>query len=265
MKEFVFLILIGLLTTSLSGQKGVEIGGHIGVAHYYGDLNPKYTLSDPGLSFGLKARRNFNYRTCISAGIDFGRVSGSDADAFNAFESSRNLSFKSNIIDFNFTYEFNFFPYQHGSSEYFYTPYIFAGFSIMKYNPTAELNGESYGLRDLKTEGDFYGLVSGSFAYGVGLKWDLNRDFSLNFNLSGRRLFTDRIDDVSENYPDVSSLGSSPVAAELSNRSPDTGFGRPGTQRGDGRFHDTVFFFNVGIMRYFGKLRCPPISKNLGY
>lgn len=261
---FLFLFSFFCISISAEAQRGIEIGAHIGLAHYYGDLNTTYKVSDPGIAIGLKFRRNFNERLCVAAGLDYGKVSGSDSNSFNVFEKTRNLDFRSNVFDLNFTGEFNFFPYIHGTADNYYTPYFFAGVSMMRFNPKTDLDGVTYNLVDYNTEEKnsnnnlAYGLVSGSFVYGVGFKWDINRDYSFNVHLSGRSLFSDYIDDVSQNYS-----GASGVDLALSNRSGDINFGAPGTQRGDGLSNDTVFFFSVGILRYYGKLRCPPILKDL--
>ena len=256
-------LIISIVSVSMlcSAQKGLEVGLRGGIAHYFGDLNPSYTLSDPGLHLGMKFRRNFNERICVSMGLDYGRLSGSDSNSFNSFEKNRNLDFSSNVIDASFTMEFNFFPYIHGSADYNYTPYLFGGFSLVRFNPKTEYQGETYILRDYNTEGADYGLTSGAFAYGMGMKWDINRDFSINVEISGRRLFSDYIDDVSQNYP--SRTPNNAIAAALSNRSEDTDFGAPGTQRGDGLSNDSVYFLSVGVMRYFGKLPCPAISRDI--
>ena len=55
------------------------------------------------------------------------------------------------------------------------------------------------------------------------------------------------------------------TAGILSNRSIDlpgvtTDFA-PGTQRGDAFNNDTYLFIGVGLMYYFGDLKCPNISK----
>ena len=39
-------------------------------------------------------------------------------------------------------FEFNFLPYIHGSRDYFFTPYLFAGFSVFSFNPKAEYTGD---------------------------------------------------------------------------------------------------------------------------
>ena len=264
----VFLIILSLcFIHCATAQRGVEVGGHVGIAYYFGDLNTNYNLSKPGISVGLKTRRNFNERLSIAAGLTYGQINGSDENATNSFQRKRNLDFKSNVFDVDFTAEFNFFPYIHGSTDYYYTPYLFAGFSVFKFNPTAELNGQRYDLRDLGTEGQArgqeYGLVTGSLVYGVGFKWDLNRDWSFNVHLGGRNVRSDYIDDVSLNYPNFASLevARGPEAVALSNRTTDPDFTIEGLQRGNGKDNDVVYFLSIGIMKYFGTLPCPAISK----
>ena len=80
-------------------QKGQELGGYIGLAHYFGDLNTDYSLNDPGPAFGLVFRNNFNERVCLAGSFNYSRLSASDEDAQNSFERARNLSFFSNTVD----------------------------------------------------------------------------------------------------------------------------------------------------------------------
>ena len=142
-----------LLSLSSYSQKGHEIGLRTGTVSYFGDLNTDYSLTDMGFAIGVVARRNVNNRISYVLAADYGKVSASDANSNNYFQRTRNLSFKSNVFDFNVAMEFNFFPYMHGSDENYYTPYLFGGFSFMKFNPQAELNGQTYNLRDFGTEG----------------------------------------------------------------------------------------------------------------
>lgn len=266
-KYFFTLILLLSSFGIIDAQKGIELGGNAGISYYFGDLNTNYNLSSPGISLELKARKNFNERVSVAAGLLFGTIQASDSNSGNNFERARNLDFSSNVWDLNFSLEFNFFPYYHGSEDNYYTPYVFGGFSVVKYNPTTELNGTKYELRDFGTEGQFFGneyfLMSGALVYGIGFKWDINRDWSVNTQISGRRLFTDYIDDVSGSYPDFASLEAlrGTTAVALSNRSPDPDFVRPLMQRGNGKENDVLYFISIGIMKYIGQLECPSISK----
>ena len=265
-----FFLISSFLCLQLSAQEGIEYGGHAGIAYYFGDLNTNYDLSRPGYLVGLKFRRNHNERTSLTAALNYGLIRGADGSSNNAFERSRNLDFHSQIIDLSVSYEFNFFPYIHGSAEEFYTPYIFGGLSLMSYNPKTTLDDQTYTLRDFGTEGQFaggeYGSLTAAFVFGFGFKWDINRDWSINTQISGRNVFTDYIDDVSGTYADPFTLASQrgQIAPLLANRSLDPEFGRPGTQRGNGKNNDIVYFVSIGIMKYIGYLKCPPISKIRG-
>lgn len=267
MKKALYTFLICCFAMTLFAQRGWEAGGWIGGSHYYGDINSSFNLKSPGLAAGLIARFNFNNRLCFKFGANYGNVSAYDSDSKNSYERARNLSFESVIFDGTGQFEFNFLPYTHGSSEEFYTPYLFAGLSVFYFNPLAEYNGEMIELRDLGTEGQFRGeeyfTVQGAIAYGAGFKIDLSYEWSLNFELSARRLFTDYLDDVSTVYPDKDDLEAlrGDLAVALSDRSmPGVDvpqIGETGRQRGNSNNNDTVVFLGVGIVYYFGDLRCP--------
>lgn len=262
------------LSLALTAQEGWELGGNIGVGHYFGDLNTDFSLNDPGISIGAVARYNFNNRVSISLSANYVRLSGDDADSENSFERTRNLNFRSNTFDGTARIEFNFLPYTHGSKDEYYTPYLFGGLSVVYFNPEGFLNDEWHELRPLGTEGQFLGeeyySVAAAVTYGIGLKFDLSYEWSLNFELSGRYLFTDYFDDVSTTYPDFDDLESlrgaqGPLAVALSDPSiPIDGeqkIGQPGRQRGNAGDNDMYAIFRVGIMYYFGDIKCPPYSR----
>lgn len=260
-------------TTTAYAQKGWEAGGWIGSSFYLGDLNTDYDFSNPGLAGGLIARYNFNKRLCFKASANFAQVSASDADSPNAFERARNLSFESNIIDGTFQFEFNFLPYKHGDPDEFFTPYLFAGFNVFHFNPMTEYQGEMVELRPLGTEGQFKGeeyySVSGGLAYGFGFKVDLSYEWSLNLELNARTLFTDYLDDVSTVYADKDDILQlrNELAVALSDRSievegaPNSQIGREGTQRGNSNNNDTFITLGIGLLYYFGDVRCPEYSR----
>ena len=265
----VLAIIFSLFLAQTWAQKGWEAGIWMGTAYYFGDLNTSYNLSNPRPAGGVIVRRNFNNRVCFKMGGGYGIVSGDDALSKNPYEQARNLSFRSEIFDVSGQLEINFLPYVHGSRSEFFSPYLFAGFSAFSFNPTADLNGTRYNLRELGTEGQFKGeeyfSVSGSFVYGGGLKIDVSKTWSLNLELGARAAFTDYIDDVSTVYPDKKDLLRSrgEVAAALSDRSimipgvDSSQLGKEGAQRGNSKNKDNLVFIQIGIVRYFGNLACP--------
>ncbi len=273
MKKILFFLVFSGLTFLASAQRGWEAGPWAGIAHYYGDLNTSYSLGSPGAALGFIARYNFNKRLCLKFSGNHATVSADDADSDNQYERARNLSFRSPIWDGTAQFEFNFLTYTHGSKDEFYTPYLFAGLSAVYFNPQAEYNDEWVDLRPLGTEGQFRGeeyyTVTGGLTYGIGIKVDLSYEWSINVEAALRHPFSDYLDDVSTVYADKDDIEKmrDEVAVALSDRSiiiPGVNEGelsQPGRQRGNSKTNDSYILLGVGLIYYFGDLRCPPYSR----
>lgn len=263
----VFSVLYFVCGLYVTAQKGYELGGWLGTSYYYGDLNTTLKIVDPGLAGGLTARYNFNHRVSARGSLSVGSVGASDADSDNHFEQNRNLQFRSIFGDLTGLLEFNFFHYEHGHPTYNKTPYFFGGINLSYYDPTAELNNVKYKLRKLGTEGQplgqEYGTITGGLVLGGGFKFDINRKVSVNIEIGTRFLFTDYLDDVSTVFPDKGTLKDTrgEVAVQLSDRSLIDGLGAEGRQRGDSKGNDRVVMAGIGIVRYFGGITCPEISR----
>lgn len=265
-KLIVSCLFWACLCYCVHAQKGYEVGGWLGTSFYYGDLNNRIGIQKPGPAGGFNFRRNFNTRVSFMGSLSYGLVGADDANSPNFFEKNRNLSFRSSIYDLSGVLEFNFFPFIHGDKIDHNTPYVFGGLSFVHFDPTAELNGQRYGLRSFGTEGQFpgneYGTFTGSLIVGGGWKWALNDKYSINLHIRYHTTFTDYLDDVSGTYPDKSVLQDlrGPIAVALSDRSLVDGIGLPGRQRGNSKDTDSYIFFGVSLMRYIGFLECPAIS-----
>ncbi|MBK9255316.1 MAG: hypothetical protein IPM42_07510 [Saprospiraceae bacterium] len=261
------LFCVFVIVQISTAQKGYEVGGWLGIANYYGDLNTTLNLRKPGPAGGIVGRYNFNTRVAARTSLNVGRLGADDALSQNNFERNRNLSFTSLIFDWSNVLEFNFFNYVHGSKKENFTPFFMAGFNVVHFNPTAVFEDTRYKLRPLGTEGQNpgseYSLFSGGILLGGGFKIDVNRDFSINIEISTRLLFTDYLDDVSSVFPDKTLLltNRGEIAVALSDRSLADGLGEQGRQRGDTKGKDKYAFFGVSVMRYFGGIECPAISR----
>ncbi len=277
----IFLIVACFATLSqniLQAQEGAEAGIWVAAVNYFGDLNTNLRLNRLGPAAGFGLRYNFNERLCGKLSGNIGRVEAYDSDSPNLYEKARNLSFRSIVADAGAQLEFNFLPYFHGSKDNNWTPYLFAGLGVSYFNPKAEMNGEWVELRPLGTEGQFKGdeyfTVAGGWVYGAGFKIDLNYEWSINIDISARRLFSDYLDDVSTAYPDpddVADLRGQEAlpfidrSPELFAKDPDfftrnnieAPIGTPGRQRGNSKTNDTYVYLGIGIYYYFGDLKCP--------
>jgi opacity protein-like surface antigen len=251
---------------SATAQQGWEIGLLGGVSYYFGDLNTNFNVAHPGASGTAVARYNFNNRVSLRASVMAGQVFGNDAWSKNSFEKARNLSFRSSIREASLLGEFNFLPLEHGSATEGFSPYLLAGLSVTSYNPQAKYKGNWVDLRSAGTEGQFinneYGTSALSLVYGGGLKLDLAEKWSLNIEVSGRKISTDYLDDVSGSYPDLRDVKRlrGNIAAELVDRSAENGgerIGLAGRQRGNGKRNDAFATASIGLVFYFGDLKCP--------
>jgi hypothetical protein len=245
---------------------GWEVGGWFGGSTYFGDLNTNYRLNRAKPAFGALAKYNFNDRLSLGLHASFTTLEAKDSDSKNIFEKSRNLDFKTFLFEAAPQLEFNFLPYVHGSRDYFFTPYMAAGFSVYKFNPRTKLNDKWYSLVEYGTEGQFQGEEYGKTQFaGVGafgFKLDKNYRWSTFLELSARKLFTDYIDDVSGNYPDFDDLEAqrNDIAVALSDKSFAPKIGEAGRQRGNGKKNDTFMLLKLGMTYYFGSIRCPDMG-----
>ena len=270
-KIFFGAMILGIFATSGMAQRGWEIGGQVGTAFYFGDLNTQYRLNKPGLAASLVGRYNINKRVSFTAQASYAYLSADDAESRNDFERARNLNFFSHNFDLSGVVEFNFLSYTHGSYEEPFTPYLLTGFAIARFSPQGELNGQSYDLRDFGTEGQApgneYFKITGSWILGMGFKFDVSPTWSVNIEARMNRMFTDYLDDVSTVYPDKNALQSrrGTIAVQLSDPSFDNedfpNIGEAGRQRGDKNDNDVFATIKVGMMYYFGRVRCPAISQ----
>ncbi len=275
MKNFgfsLFFLFSFFLPKKIFAQRGWEIGGNIGVAHYFGDLNTSFDLSHPGIAVGATARFNFNERICAKLSGTYGKIGADDKNSSNAFERTRNLNFRSDIFDGGAQLEFNFLPYNYFEASKHFSPYVFGGFNVYHFNPQGNLNGTWYDLATYGTEGQFKGeeyyTTQLALNYGFGFKIALGEEWSINLELSARKLFTDYLDDVSKVYPNMNDLRKlrGPIAVSLSDPSlidaAGEKLGQAGRQRGDSNQNDTYTFFTFGVLYYFGDLKCPTIGRN---
>src|ERR1035437_5654032 len=217
----IIMLLSLCFFSSVSAQRH-ELGFMIGVSDYNGELNPgflnfKFLHPAGGLIYRFNKNKHFSYKLDAL----FGTVSADDALSNDAYQLNRNLSFSSGIQEVSGQIEFNFFPYEAGSDNTFFTPYMFAGISIFHFNPTAVLNGKTYDLEPLHTEMEpGYNRIVGAFPFGGGLKLSLGT-VNIGVEVGVRKTYTDYLDDVSTTYPNAGTLlaTNGPIAVLLSNRS----------------------------------------------
>lgn len=252
------LFLISISPFFLSAQH-FEVGANLGISYYEGDL----TVSTVGgrldqINFGGGGflRYNINNFMAARASINYGRLSGEDGGE----RADRNLNFSSNVLEFALTGEFNVLGFQPYNLERVFSPFIFAGVAVFKFNPTTVFEGQTVDLQPIGTEGQGlaafpdrrpYNLTQFAIPLGAGLKYALNDAWNVGIEAGIRITFTDYIDDVSLTYPGRELLleNGGELAANLSDRSLE---GRAaGSPRGNASVNDYYLFGGVTISYNF--------------
>lgn len=261
------LLAVLLLLTSLrvEAQQSTEIGAFGGVAYYIGDLNPYGHYNDPHFAAGILIRRNLNKRIALRFSGTYGTVSGNDANSKNQNLVTRNLNFRSRILEIGPIVELNFVNYQPGEMKrYDKTMYLFAGVTYFHMNPQATFNGEYYDLQTLGTEGQGsnlnskseYSLNQISIPLGIGIKFNAGKRLCFSLEYGIRKTFTDYLDDVSGNYVDPTLLRNEngALASYFSNQNTTIDAGNiAGTPRGNPRTKDWYSFSGLIITLKLGK------------
>ena len=258
-KMFYIILIMMVLPVMVKGQSR-EIGIMAGFSGYKGDLNPKMfngSLIRPAI--GVLYRRCYSNHWSFRTGLSLLNVKGDDALSTDSFQLNRNLMFKSSIIEFHLGYEFNFLPYQAANPNTFFSPYLFGGISIFRFNPKANVQGDWFALHPLRTEGQGsaafpdrkpYSRTTISLPFGGGFKFRLKKRIGIQLEAGVRRTYTDYLDDVSTSYADPTQIRKEygKVAGLLSDRSLNKApGGNIGRQRGNSTDRDWYYFAGIQL------------------
>ncbi|MBZ0100124.1 MAG: hypothetical protein K8F30_13660, partial [Taibaiella sp.] len=213
-------------------------------------------------------------------------VAGFDSLSGIQARVERNLSFRSNLLEFHGGFEFNLLPIEKDRVKF--TPYAFLGIAVFRFNPyTYGSQGQRVFLRPLGTEGQNipaypdrkeYKLVSTSFPVGGGLKFFLGKTFMITPEIVFRYTNTDYLDDVSKSYVNMETLREyrGQEAVDYSFRTDELGswdgnYPDYRYQRGDSKSNDLYWFGNltvtvymdaVGNLRDYWQANCPAFLKS---
>jgi hypothetical protein len=261
-------LAISLSTASLVQAQYLEAGGMVGLSNYRGDLSNNSVsiyMKETGISAGAFGSYHFNDLLALRLGAMFATISGNDANAPSEAIRSRNLSFRSMLVEGSLAVEFyipGFQPYNLAKP---LSPYLFAGLSGAWFNPQTDYQGERVSLRNLGTEGQGipgfgsrYSSVAFAIPFGFGVKFAVTDLYNVGIELGLRRSFSDYLDDVSGAYApyEVLLAGNGPLAAALGNRTGEFMGSEPvsvppGTPRGDQARGDWYYILGITLSRNF--------------
>ncbi len=251
---------------------GTQFLGDLGGLNQVGSQKSIIDLDWPATRAGLGVGYRFRFHPmwATSTQLYFGLLNGDDANTDEIIRRSRNLSFRSPIVELSQRIECIIFANERVGARYKIrglkgkrpradVVYLFSGISGFYFNPQTQINGNWTNLRPLKTEGqglpdgaEEYGPVSLAIPFGVGFKLGIGNFWRLGMELSYNKTFTDYLDDVSTNYYDptvlAAQVGDDAVYAAnpaIENHSWFTA----GQQRGNPNDKDAYLFANIVLTR----------------
>ena len=211
-KKWVFLFFNLLVFGQLLSQSTpFSLRTSIGLATYYGDLTEKvnfFNQSSPSISIGL----DYDITEQLIGKFNFSLMKLKADDRFNTRQDliNRNLNFNTSLWEISLGAEYDFLNM--ASEEYILTPYLGFGIGIFHFNPwTYDRTGVKRYLREYGTEGQglpsyperkVYSNYAFSFPLNFGIKYAINENIKLVFDVNLRRTTSEYIDDVGNFYPD---------------------------------------------------------------
>jgi len=247
--------------------KPIEAGFTLGGSNYMGDLSKGVALNETHLMGGLICRFHYNDFLTLRGNAVYGQISANDQNfkddiAFTHTDLSdnpleitrgqRNLNFRSDIVEFSAIGEWNLLGFEESTRSRPYTPFLFAGLAVYKFNPKSQFHymdglrdatgalvhntqlqqfdGQWIELQTLSTEGQEttkfndrkrYSLTQVSIPLGVGFKQQVDDYWAYGIEFGIRKTFTDYLDDVSMDYVDDQIVGGANgyLAAAMKDRS----------------------------------------------
>lgn len=224
-----------------------------GTSTYFGELSNPGDYFDSKFNFNVGLQYYLTPRISARSEITWFSIEGNDAEADHGGRVKRNLSFKSNNIELNLVGQINLTP---NGNRYYRRPqlnaYAFGGIAALYFNPKAELNGETYALQPLQTEGVSYSRVAFALPFGVGVRKKIGPNLNVSVEWGYRKTFTDYLDDVSNSYPDLTTYSGTALA--LSFRGQENGLDQPfpteGKKRGNPETDDGYMLLSLKAEYY---------------
>ena len=259
-----FLLILSCLAVfaqanaQFDDPKTLEVGPHVGVSYYMGDLNPLLPFAQSQLQYGGLVRFNYNNRWTFR--FDYSRATVTASDEVIKWRPERMLNFTSKINDFSLTAEFNFLEYYTGNPKKNVSPYIFGGISVFQYTAFANVGDQLVDLSNYLTEGPedpnakWYDKMFGknspigvSIPFGMGVKFSLSRHIAATVEWRMQKTFTDYLDDVATVYPEQHAVYTFEDGSTYDLTDPSDNNYKPGQQRGNSAFNDWFGMARVSL------------------
>lgn len=204
------VLTMGQFLAPMSANAQVlEVGGSVGLSYYMGDINPNKPFVQSDLGWGALVRYYDGTRWAFR--FTYSNLNLKNSDKASGYRPERGLSFNTKVHDFALLAEFNFFDYFTGSKRNGFSPYIFGGMSVLRFNPKADDGTELYNIltdtdsdKSMPSDSTYsakYNRVAVSIPFGIGVKYSVSNRLGLALEWRWNLALTDWIDDCHAYYP----------------------------------------------------------------
>ncbi len=187
-----------------------EMGMFGGWSVYQGDIiGKKIDLRESNLAVGITGRYNYYYTLKFRVNLLFGRLSGDDKNYPG--REARGASFQTSLVELSTMAEWEPFgkwrELKGGKSNIAVSPYLMGGVGLAFTNPKpvfpkiGNVNSQNPYIQDIRAG---YSKIHLVVPVGAGLRYDVNRKWSIGAEIAGRITFTDYIDGISVSANDTS-------------------------------------------------------------
>lgn len=213
-----FILLLSFISTAGMTAQEVELGLIGGVSIYSGDLSPKefgLYFEDSNPAGGLYLRYRPTNRFALRVHGLFTKVSATAEPRDPNDPTEEVFNFRSQLTEMGIQGELDLFYIGDQNGNHL-APYAYLGYSFISFDPEGNQDGVWTPLQPLRTEGqgiggpDYaavpYSLSEGVLNVGGGLRWRASERIVVGFEIGGRRVSSDYLDDVSDvsvNYFDI--------------------------------------------------------------
>jgi len=175
------LLIAGFFISLLAQGQKLEVGGGVGGMLYKGDvspaLNPRFYRPAANVFFRYNASRSFSLR----AGLGIGSLGATDRVSRDPLRQTRGYSFRSTLSEATLDVQYNFLNYAPSRRTKNWTPYVFGGVGLCSFrNPVVRARG----------------IIN--FPLGVGVKYEINRPWSVGLEFGTRFTKNDYLDGLGE-------------------------------------------------------------------
>lgn len=181
LRFFIFrfsFFIFSCLSLNAFSQPGAEIGVIGGVGYYLGDYNPSTHFKDMRRYVGGFYRYNLNDRFAFRVNAGFSKLDVKRGGLLDNAGVAQPEGFTSSVTDISGVVEFNFksFMVAKTKESSFWAPYLFTGVGFISTEAAGSL----------------------TIPLGVGVKFNLYRQFSCGIEWSARKTFSDILDGLDD-------------------------------------------------------------------